>query len=109
MKTTSSNRSTEKEEERERKRHGEHCIAKRIAENRQANSEKGKQGLEGVEGLAGRFAVCLDLNTWSRVVHMHVVYSQKKRERGRERKRKQKKGERRASVGSDRGREIEKG
>ena len=60
MKTTSSNRSTEKEEERERKRHGEHCIAKRIAENRQANSEKGKQGLEGVEGLAGRFAVCLD-------------------------------------------------
>lgn len=33
----------------------------------------------------------------------------KKRERGREREKKQKKGERRASVGSDRGREIEKG
>lgn len=93
MKTTSSNRSTEKEEERERKRHGEHCIAKRIAENRQANSEKGKQGLEGVEGLAGRFAVCLDLNTWSRVVHMHVVYSQKK-EREEERERGSKKRER---------------
>ena len=47
---------------RDGERHDERCIARRIAENRQANTARRVNGgrFEGVEGPASRFAVCLD-------------------------------------------------
>ena len=99
MKTTSSNRSVEKEEERVRERERERDTqpgtvsivsrrgSQRIDRRTVRRENRGWRGLKG-QPVGSRFVWTVDLNTWSRVVHMHVVYSQKKeREEGRERER----------------------
>lgn len=74
----------EREREKEKERQWEHCIAKRIGENRQANSEKGgrwsSRGLKG-RPVGSRFVWTVDLNTWSRGTHASYTLVKKGRKR----------------------------